>query len=52
MSDDLNYESTQIQISYILYFIQISKLPTLKGQCRLDGIVIYILQAVDQFKDN
>ena len=30
MPDGLNYESTHIQMSYILYFFKISKLPTLK----------------------
>ena len=36
MPDCLNYESTHIQISYILYFIKVCKLPTLKGQCTLE----------------
>ena len=39
--DCLSYESTHTQNnkwSYILYFITISKHPTLKGQCRLDVI--------------
>ena len=34
----LNYESTHTQISYIIYFFKISKLPILKGQCGLEGI--------------
>ena len=48
MPDCLNYESTLTQISYILYFINISKLPTLKGQCRLEGIVIKFLIGINQ----
>ena len=40
MPDCPNYESTHTQISYILYFIKISKRPTIKGQCGLEGIVI------------
>jgi len=36
MPDCPNYESTHTQISYILYFINISKRPTLKGQCGLE----------------
>ena len=51
MPDSLNYESTHIQISYILYFIKINKRPTLKGQCGLEGIVIKILLGINQFKD-
>ena len=51
MPDCLNYESTHTQISYILYFIKISKRPTLKGQCGLEGIVIKLLLGIDQFKD-
>ena len=49
MPDCLNYEYTLTQISYILYFIKISKLPTLKGQCRLEGIVIKFLIGINQF---
>ena len=48
MHDSLNYESIHIQISYILYFFKISKLPTLKGQCRLEGIVIKLLPGINQ----
>ena len=51
MLDCLNYESTYSQISYILYFIKISKLPTLKGQFGLEGIVIKFLPSINQFKD-
>ena len=51
MLDCLNYESTHTQISYILYFIKISILPTLKGQCGLEGIVIKFLPGINQFKD-
>ena len=51
MPDCLNYESTHTQISYILYFIKISKRPTLKGQCGLEGIVIKFLLGINQFKD-
>ena len=51
MPDCLNYESTHTQISYILYFIKISKCPTLKGQCGLEGIVIQFLLGINQFKD-
>ena len=47
----LNYESTHTQISYILYFIKISKLSTIKVQCRLEGIVIKLLPDINQFKD-
>ena len=47
----LNYESTHIQISYILYFIKISKRPTLKGQCGLEVIVMKFLLGINQFKD-
>ena len=50
--DCLNYESTHTQISYILYFIKMSKLLILKGQCRLEGIVIKLLPGINQFKDN
>ena len=39
------------QISYILYFIKISKLTTLIGQCGLEGIVITFLPGINQFKD-
>ena len=49
MLDCHNYESTHTQISYILYFIKISKLPTLKGG--LEGIVIKFLPGINQFKD-
>ena len=48
MSDGLNYESTHTQMSYILYFFKISKLPTLKGQCGLEGIVIKLLRGINQ----
>ena len=48
MPDSLNYESTHIQMSYILYFFKISKLPTLKGQCGLEGIVIKLLSGINQ----
>ena len=51
MPDCLNYESTLTQISYILYFIKISKLPTLKGQCRLESIVIKFLIGINQLYD-
>ena len=51
MFDCLNYESTHTQMSYILYFFKISKLPTLKGQCGLEGIVIKFLLGINQFKD-
>ena len=51
MPDCLNYESTHTQISHILYFIKISKRPTLKGQCGLEGIVIKFLLGINQFKD-
>ena len=47
--DCLNYESTHTQISYILYFIKMRKLPTLKGQCRLEGIVIKLLPGINQY---
>ena len=39
MPDSLNYESTHIQMSYILYFCTISKLPTLKDQCVLEDLI-------------
>ena len=51
MPDCLNYESTHTQISYILYFIKISKHPTLRGQCGLEGTVIKFLLGINQFKD-
>ena len=51
MPDCLNYESTHTQILYILYFIKISKLPTVKGQCGLEGIVIKFLPGINQLKD-
>ena len=51
MPDCLNYESTHTQISYILYFTKISKLPTLKAQCGLEGIVIKLLPGINQSKD-
>ena len=44
---NLDYESTHTQISYILYFIKISKLPTQKGQCRLEDIVINLLPGIN-----
>ena len=47
MPNCLNYGS--IQISYILYFIKISKLLTIKGQCRLEDIVIKFLPGINQF---
>ena len=37
MPDSLNYEYTHTQISYFSIFIKISKRPTLKGPCRLEG---------------
>ena len=43
LHDGLNYESTHTQRSYILYFFKMSKLPTLKGRCGLEGIVIKLL---------
>ena len=46
MPNCLNYGSTQI--SYILYFIKISKLLTVKGQCRLEDIVIKFLPGINQ----
>ena len=46
MPDGLNYESTHTQMSYILYFFKISKLPMLKGQCGLEGIVIKLLPGI------
>ena len=33
-----------------LYFIKISKRPTLNGQCGLEGIVINFLLGINQFK--
>ena len=51
MPDGLNYESTLTQMSYILYFFNISKLSTLKGQCGLEGFVIKRLPSINQFKD-
>ena len=52
MPDCLNYESTHTQISYILYFIKISKRPTLKGQYGLENcIVMTFLLGINQFKD-
>ena len=47
----LNYESTHSQISYILYFFKISKLPIFKGRCGLEGIVIKLLPGINQSKD-
>ena len=38
-------------MSYNLYFFKISKLPTQKGQCGLEGIVIKPLQGINQSKD-
>ena len=49
MFDRLNYESTHTQMSYILYFFKISNLPTLKGQCGLEGIVIKLLPGINQY---
>ena len=51
LTTGLNYETTHTQMSYILYFFKISKLPTLKGQCGLEGIVIKLLPGINQFKD-
>ena len=51
MPDGLNYESTHTQMSYILYFTKISKLSTLKAQCRYEGIVIKLLAGINQSKD-
>ena len=51
MPDGLNYESTHTQMSYILYFFKISKRPTLKDQCGLEGIVIKLLPGINQSKD-
>ena len=51
MPDGLNYESTHTQMSYIVYFTKISKLPTLKAQCGLEGIVIKLVPGIKQFKD-
>ena len=51
MSDGLNYGSTYTKMSYILYFFNISKLPTIKGQCELKGIVIKLLPGINQSKD-
>ena len=48
MRDGLNYESTHNQMTYILYFFKISKLPTLKGQYGLEGIVIKLLPGINQ----
>ena len=49
MPDGLNYESTHIQMSYILYFFKISKLPTVQGQCGLEAIfVIKLLPGINQ----
>ena len=47
----LHYEATHTQMSYILYFFKISKRPTIKGQCGLEGIVIKGLSSINQFKD-
>ena len=46
----LNYEYTHMQISYIFLF-KMSKLPPLRGQCGLEGIVIKFLLGINQFKD-
>ena len=51
MPDGLNYESTNTQISYILYVFKISKLPIVKGQYELEGIVIKHLPGINQSKD-
>ena len=48
MPDGLNYESTHIEMSSILYFFKISKPLTLKGQCGLEGIVIKLLPGTNQ----
>ena len=44
----VNYESAHTQISYIFYFFKISKLPTLRGRCGLEGIVIKLLPGINQ----
>ena len=47
MPGGLNYESTHIQMSSILYFFKISKPLTLyNGQCGLEGIVIKLLPGI------
>ena len=51
MPEGLNYESTHIQMSYNLYFFNISKLPTLRGQCGLEDIAIKRLPCINQSKD-
>ena len=51
MHGGLIYESTHTQMSHILYFFKISKLPTVKGQCGLEGIVIKLLPGINQSKD-
>ena len=47
MPDGLNYESIHTQVSYILYLTKIGKLPTLKAQCGLEGIVIKLLPGIN-----
>ena len=47
MPDGLNYESTHPNDLHF-YFFKISKLPTLKGQCGLEGIVIKLLPGINQ----
>ena len=51
MPDCFNYESSHTQISYILYFIKVSKRSTLKGQSGLKGVVITFFPGINQFKD-
>ena len=51
MPGGLNYESIHTQMSYIIYFIKISKLPTLKAQCGLEGIFIKLVPGINQSKD-
>ena len=48
MPEGLSYESTHFQMSYNLYFFKISKLPTLRGQCGLECIVIKLLPDINQ----
>ena len=45
----MNLHIPKYHIFYIL--IKISKRPTLKGQCGLEGIVIKFLLGINQFKD-
>ena len=48
MPDSLNYESAYTQMCYILYFLNISKLPPLNGQCGLENIVLKPLSGINQ----